>query len=60
MTLELVLILTLFVIFVLGTLTSTPVKTFADYSPRLGARIEKQLVTGDGFTKNGAGPRWRE
>jgi hypothetical protein len=57
-TLELILILTLFCIFILGTLTSTPVKTFTDYSPRLGARIEKQLVTGDGFTTGGKGPKW--
>ena len=59
MTLELVLLVTLFVFFIMGALTSTPMKTFGDYGPRLGARIEKQLVTGDGFKHQGTGVEWK-
>lgn len=60
MTVEYVLLLVLFVYLILGALTSTPMKTYADYGPRLGARVEKQLVTGDGFAKTGRSLEWKE
>ena len=60
MTVEYVLLISLFVYFLFGALTSTPMKTFGDYGPRLGARVEKQLVTGDGFAKQGQSLQWKE
>lgn len=58
MTLEFVLLILVFVYFVMGSMMSTPMKTYADYGPRLGARVEKQLLTGDGFRTNGRGQEW--
>jgi hypothetical protein len=60
MTLEMILLVSMFVLFLMGALTSTPIKTYGDYGPRLGARIEKQLVTGDGFSKNGNSVKWKK
>ena len=58
MTVEYVLLLSLFVYLLLGAMTSTPTKTFEDYGPRLGARVEKQIITGDGFTAQGKALKW--
>lgn len=58
MTVEYVLLVSLFVYLLFEAMTATPMKTFEDYGPRLGARIEKQLMTGDGFTQKGAGLKW--
>ena len=60
MTVEYVLLISLFVYFLMGAMTTQPMKTFKDYGPRLGARVEKQLVTGDGFKKDGVGVKWVE
>jgi hypothetical protein len=60
MTVEYVLLISLFVYLLMGALTSQPAKTFKDYGPRLGARVEKQLVTGDGFKDKGQGVSWKE
>lgn len=60
MTVEYVLLISLFVYLLLGALTTQPAKTFTDFGPRLGARIEKQIVTGDGFTDKGTGVSWKE
>jgi hypothetical protein len=49
MTVEYVLIVSLFVFLVMGALTSTPLKSFDKAGPKLGARVEKHLSTGDGF-----------
>ena len=60
MTVEYVLLISLFVYLLLSGLTTQPMNTFKDYGPRLGARVEKQLVTGDGFKKKGVGLEWKE
>lgn len=49
MTTELVILLTLFMIVVVG-IFKTPTETFEKAGPRLGMRIEKNLETGNGFT----------
>jgi hypothetical protein len=59
MTVEYVLLISLFVYLLLGAMTSTPMKTFDDYGPRLGARVEKQIITGDGFAKQNKSLQWR-
>jgi hypothetical protein len=61
MTVEYVLLVAMFAYFLMGAMTSTPIKTFGDYGPRLGARVEKQLLTGDGFAAQGQKPvKWKE
>jgi hypothetical protein len=55
MTVEYVLLLALFVFLVMGALTSTPQLSFENAGPKLGARVEKQLMTGDGFGKSTGG-----
>jgi hypothetical protein len=57
MTVEYVLLLSLFVFLVMGALTSTPQNTFEKAGPRLGARVEKHLSTGDGFGTSRGGSR---
>ncbi|MDX9731150.1 MAG: hypothetical protein RBT63_05210 [Bdellovibrionales bacterium] len=61
MTLEVTLLLGMFV-FILGGAffgESGPMKVFQNSGPRLGARIEKHVATGRGFTKPGEGVnRW--
>lgn len=52
MTVEYVLLISLFVFLVMGALTSTPQRSFDNAGPKLGARVEKHLTTGEGF-----GPR---
>lgn len=49
MTVEYVLLLSLFVFLVMGSLVNGPQKTFDKAAPKLGARVEKHLITGDGF-----------
>lgn len=49
MTTELVILLTLFVIVIVGVF-KTPANTFDQAGPKLGMRIEKHLETGPGFT----------
>lgn len=62
MTVEYVLLLALFVFFVMGALTGTPNRSFDNAGPKLGARVEKHLTTGEEFmTKTGQGSapvRW--
>lgn len=50
MTVEYVLILSLFVLAIMSVMTKGPQVAFKDYAPMLGARIEKQLATGEEFT----------
>lgn len=52
MTVEYVLLMALFVFMVMGALTSTPQTTFDKAAPKLGARVEKHLTTGNGFGKS--------
>lgn len=49
MTTELVILLTLFVIVIVGVF-KTPANTFEKAGPKLGMRIEKQLETGVDFS----------
>ncbi len=62
MTVEYVLLLSLFVFLVMGSLVNGPQKSFQNAAPKLGARVEKHLITGDGFGQssgNGVTPlRW--
>ena len=59
MTVEYVLLLALVTIFMVGTLVKGPLNSFENAGPKLGARVEKHLVTGEEFGKNGLAP-WRE
>lgn len=59
MTIEYVLLL--FAVFFIGLkgFMSAPAKAFKESGPRLGARIEQQLATGDGFKpQNGDHISW--
>ena len=61
MTTELVLLLSMFVFLVLGGFIRDggPGKTFKESGPRLAARIERDLATGDGFNgKDGQKSKW--
>lgn len=49
MTIEYILILTLFVLFMFGSLMKGPKSAYENAGPLLGARIEQQLATGHGF-----------
>jgi len=53
MTLELVLLLGIYVFIVLGAFLGPtgPITTFKKSGPRLAARIEKDISVGDGFRK---------
>lgn len=51
MTVEYVLLLSLFVLFIMGAMIRGPNESFATAAPRLGARVEKHLITGDGFNR---------
>jgi hypothetical protein len=53
MTVEYILLLALFSFILLGALVSGPQKSFDQAAPRLGARVEGHLTTGDGFTVDG-------
>ena len=55
MSVEYILLLGLFVFFVMGALVKSPQRSFDNAGPKLGARVEKHLTTGDGFgSKRGA------
>lgn len=60
MTLEVTLLLGMFA-FILGGAffgESGPMRVFKDSGPRLGARIEKHVTTGRGFTWDGSRNKW--
>lgn len=58
MTIEYVLLL--FVVFFIGLkfFMSAPADAFRNSGPRLGARVEQQLATGEGFKPNGNHIGW--
>jgi hypothetical protein len=61
MTVEYVLLLSLFVTLMMGTLLRAPTAAFKNAAPKLGARVERHLMTGDGFKrKGGANNTWIE
>lgn len=62
MTVEYVLLLTIMTTFVVSLFTARDgafTKTFNQSGPRLGARIEKLIRTGEGFDPNGTRAKWR-
>lgn len=60
MTIEYVLLVSLFVLMLMGSITKGPKGAFENAGPKLGARIEKHLMTGDGFAPNGKKQEWSE
>lgn len=62
MTVELVLLLGIYAFILLGAFLgeSGPIETFRKSAPRLGARIERNISTGDGFrtSNDGMGVNW--
>lgn len=62
MILEYILLLTMMVVFVSTVIFTGPNNAFKDAGPKLAARVEKQLVTGDRFSRDGQRPstRWLE
>ena len=60
MTVEYVLLVGLFVMFLLTSMTKGPFGAFEGGGPKLGARIERHLITGDGFrTQDGRRVEWQ-
>lgn len=58
MTIEYVLLLTAMLFFGLKAFISAPAEAFKNSGPRLAARVEKQLATGDGFGNKGQKNQW--
>lgn len=59
MTVELVLLLGIYVFIVIGAFLGDlgPVATFKKSAPRLAARVERNISTGDGFRESNTGKR---
>lgn len=56
MTVEYILLISLFVFLVMGALTGTPQRSFENAAPKMGARVEKHLESGEEFmSKKGSG-----
>lgn len=62
MILEYVLLLTMIVLFVTSVIFNGPNDAFKNAGPKLAARVEKQLITGDRFKADGSAPstEWKE
>ena len=62
MTLEYILLLGLFVTMIMGTMMKGLFNAFEDAGPKLAARIERHLITGDKFPNGGSSPLtdWKE
>jgi hypothetical protein len=62
MTVELVLLLSIFAFVILGVFLGPmgPIETFKKASPRLGARVERNIEVGHGYrqSKDGKGVNW--
>lgn len=58
MTIEYVLLLTAMFMLVLKIFISAPSEAFQKAGPKLGARVERQLETGNGFRPNGKPTQW--
>lgn len=62
MTTELVLLLGIYAFLLLGAFLGDlgPIETFKKSAPRLGARVERNISTGDGFrdSADGQGVNW--
>lgn len=51
MTTEFILLLSMFTLILMVTLVQGPAKSFKEAAPKLGARVENHLITGDGFAR---------
>jgi hypothetical protein len=62
MILEYILLLTMVVLFVVSVVFTGPNNAFKNAGPKLAARVEKQLITGDKFSTDGVKPstEWKE
>lgn len=62
MTVEYLLLLTLFVLFLMKGTYYGPHDAFRNAAPKLAARVEKQLITGERFSVDANSPAtdWRE
>jgi hypothetical protein len=60
--LEYILLLTMFVMFVGSVIFKGPNDAFKNAGPKLGARVEKHLITGDKFSRDKSVPstKWVE
>lgn len=58
MLIEYVLLLAAFVMYFGATLWHAPGDSFKKSGPKLGARIERGLVTGNGFKRDGGVEPW--
>ena len=58
MTVEYVLLLVCLFFFGIKAFVSAPAEAFRNSGPMLGARIEKQIATGDGFKPGGEHLGW--
>ncbi len=59
MTIEYVLLLFCMFMISMKFFFSAPMNAFRDYGPVLGARVEKHITTGHGFTmQGGSAHRW--
>lgn len=58
MTLEFVLLLAVFTFFLMGAMIHGPNDAFRNSGAQLGARVERAIITGDGFTFDGRRIRW--
>ena len=55
MTVEYILLVALFLLFLGRSLIPGPFEAFDGYAPKLGARVESHLMTGDGFYQTAGG-----
>ena len=60
MTIEYVLLLTATFAIGIKVFTLAPGNAFRESGPKLGARIERQLETGGGFTPDGTKVQWQK
>lgn len=62
MILEYILLLTMMVVFVSSVIFAGPSEAFKNAGPKLAARVEKHLITGDRFSPDGERPstKWQE
>jgi hypothetical protein len=61
-TVEYILLLSLFVLFVSKVIYMGPFNAFKNAGPKLGARVEKHLITGERFGSDGTNraTEWKE
>jgi hypothetical protein len=57
---EYVLLMALFVLLLMGSITKGPYGAFENAGPKLGARVERHLITGDGFKPGGQLNQWSQ